>query len=218
MIAEGLVPFTRWVTPTNVPKRFTTQMYLYFLPTFADTPLEAKSQESSTDDLAPGTSIPIPTTDGGIEHVNARFLPASVWLRLAQEDRIILFPPQFFLLHQVAQFFDDLPSPTAYDGVSRAVLSRSELESRRKRLVDFVRSGEPPWTEKCISPNVLPMRDGKARDDGRVALGLNWPGHELQKSGRKGTADQCVLVDFKREGPRRLMVVDRSVALSGAKM
>src|ERR1700753_2590512 len=29
---DNLIPFTRWITPPNVPKRFTTQMYLYFLP------------------------------------------------------------------------------------------------------------------------------------------------------------------------------------------
>ncbi|KAK3094296.1 hypothetical protein LTR53_019442, partial [Teratosphaeriaceae sp. CCFEE 6253] len=42
---EGLIPFTRWVTPTNVPKRFTTQMYLYFLPTLNSTPLTEASQD-----------------------------------------------------------------------------------------------------------------------------------------------------------------------------
>ncbi|QIW99523.1 hypothetical protein AMS68_005041 [Peltaster fructicola] len=208
---KGLVPFTRWVTPTNVPKRFTTQMYLYFMPTFATSPLQG--HQAGSDELPPEVSIPVPTTDGGIEHTNARFLPASVWLRLAQEGRIILFPPQFFLLHQVAQFLDNLRSPTAYSSVSRDTVPREELESRRKRLLQFVRGGDPPWTEKCISPNVTPTRDGSFRDDGRVALGLNWPGLELKDSSRKGVSDQCVLVEFKREGPRRLEVVSRDEAL-----
>ena len=29
---ESLIPFTHWITPTNVPKRFSTQMYVYFVP------------------------------------------------------------------------------------------------------------------------------------------------------------------------------------------
>lgn len=208
---KGLIPFTRWVTPTNVPKRFTTQMYLYFLPTLNATPLS----ESGQHDEEAEVTIPVPTTDGGLEHTHARFLPASVWLRLAQEGRIILFPPQFFLLHQVAQHFDNLPSPTAYGSISRQPLPREELEIRRKRLVEFVKSGNPPWTEMCISPTVLPPRDGKRRTDQRVVLALNRPGPELEalNVGRRGVANECVLVDFRKEGPRRLAVISREEAM-----
>lgn len=208
---EGLVPFTRWVTPTNVPKRFTTQMYIYFLPTLTSTPLS----EAARDDSEAEVKIPVPTTDGGLEHTTARFLPASAWLRLAQEGRVILFPPQFFLLHQVAQHFDNLSSPTAYGSISKESLPREELEARRKRLLDFVKTGEPPWTEKCISPSVQPPRDGKRREDGRVVLGLNRPGPELEeaKTGRKGVAEECVLVEFKKEGPRKLAVISREEAM-----
>ncbi|KAK3725971.1 hypothetical protein LTR37_000119 [Vermiconidia calcicola] len=207
---DGLVPFTRWVTPTNVPKRFTTQMYLYFLPTLSSTSI-AESTTAENDEEE--SKIPLPTTDGGLEHTTARFLPASVWLRLAQEGRIILFPPQFFLLHHVAQHFDDLSSPTAYGSISREPLSREELENRRKALLEFVKTGEPPWTEKVISPIVMPARDGKKRDDNRSLLGLKKPGPELAGSGRSGVKDQCVLVGFKKEGPRHLEVVSRQEAL-----
>ncbi|KAH9838920.1 NUDIX domain [Teratosphaeria destructans] len=208
---DGLTPFTRWVTPTNVPKRFTTQMYLYFLPTLSSTPLS----EAARDDSEAEVQIPVPTTDGGLEHTNARFLPASVWLRLAQEGRIILFPPQFFLLHQIAQHFDNLPSPTAYGSISREPLPREELEARRRRLLEFVNSGQPPWMEMCISPSAEPPRDGKRREDGRAVLGLHRPGPELEalKAGRGGPRDQCVLVEFKKEGPRRLAVISREEAL-----
>lgn len=208
---EGLIPFTRWVTPTNVPKRFTTQMYIYFLPTVNTTPLTAANQ----DDGEAEVNIPAPTTDGGLEHTTARFLPASAWLRLAQEGRIILFPPQFFLLHQVAQHFDSLPSPTAYSEIPRTPHSREDLESRRKTLTDFIKGGDPPWTEKCISPTVQPPRGGTKRDDGRVVLGLNRPGPELEaaKLGRRGVQEQCVLVDFRKEGPRRLAVISREEAM-----
>ncbi|KAK0960466.1 hypothetical protein LTS01_020891 [Friedmanniomyces endolithicus] len=220
---EGLVPFTRWVTPTNVPKRFTTQMYLYFLPTLSSAPITEGFRDdddgSNDDDEAEGQRIPVPTTDGGLEHTTARFLPASAWLRLAQEGRIILFPPQFFLLHQVAQHFDALPSPTAYGSISRTPVPREELEARRKSLLEFVATGEPAWTEKCISPTVMPARDGKKREDGRVVLGLQRPGPEVEAegSGRRGVEGECVLVEFKKDGPRKLAVVTREEALVGCK-
>lgn len=206
---EGLIPFTRWITPTNVPKRFTTQMYIYFLPTLAATPLSEAEQAQSEEEV----KIPLPTTDGGLEHTTARFLPASVWLRLAQEGRIILFPPQFYLLHHVAQHFDNLPSPTAYGSISREPLPREELERRRKALADFVKTGDPPWTEKVISPIVIPARSGKKRDDSRSLLGLEKPGPELADSGRAGVKDDCVLVNFRKEGPRQLAIVSRKEAL-----
>ena len=206
---EGLIPFTRWVTPTNVPKRFTTQMYLYFVPTLSSTSLSESSDEDSDE-----VRIPSPTTDGGLEHTTARFLPASVWLRLAQEGRIIMFPPQFFLLHQVAQHLDKLPHPTAYGSISRDQLSREELMARRKSLMDFVKTGEPPWTDKVISPIIIPARDGKKRDDNRSLLGLEKPGPELAGSGRAGVKEECVLVNFRKEGPRHLAVITREGALN----
>lgn len=218
--SEGLIPFTRWVTPTNVPKRFTTQMYIYFLPTSSATPLSAPGQAetgsaSGEEGFEPEVSIPTPTTDGGLEHTTARFLPASAWLRLAQEGRIILFPPQFFLLHQAAQYLDNLSSPTAYGSITRDHVPREELEARRSRLVEAIKSGSPPWTEKCISPTVQPPRGGKRREDGRVVLGLERPGPELEaaNAGRRGHSEDCVLVDFRKEGPRRVAVISREEAM-----
>lgn len=214
---DGLIPFTRWVTPTNVPKRFTTQMYIYFLPTLGATPLSESGKSERPDEDA-DVRIPVPTTDGGVEHTNARWLPASVWCRLAQEGRIILFPPQFFLLHQVAQHLDSLSSPAAYGSISREALSREELERRRKRLAEFVKTSEPSWTEKVISPIVLPPRDGGKRDDNRSILGLEKPGPELAGSGKAGVKDECVLVHFRKDGPRHLAVISRQDALDNAKL
>lgn len=223
---DGLVPFTRWVTPPNVPRRFTTQMYLYFLPTLATVPpfegAEGASGNANSAEESAEARIPVPTTDGGIEHTNARFLPAAAWCRLAQEGRIILFPPQFFLLHQVAQFLDGLSSPTAYGSLppqGAAAVPRTELEARRRRLLDFVKNSQPPWTEMCICPTPLPpSRDGKPREDGRAILGLHRPGPELEagKVKRSGCFDQCVLVAFSKEGPRKVAVVSREEVLGGS--
>lgn len=113
----------------------------------------------------------------------------------------------------MAQHFDDLSSPTAYGSISREQVPREELESRRKRLTEFVKTGQPPWTDKVISPTVMPARDGKKREDGRVVLSLHKPGPELDKSDKRGIMEQVVLVEFKKEGPRRLFVASREEAL-----
>ncbi|KAL1304058.1 hypothetical protein AAFC00_000494 [Neodothiora populina] len=203
---DGLIPFTRWVTPSNLAKRFTTQMYIYMLP--LDRSTVADGIASSSDEDGAGTMIPVPTHDGGIEHTAARFLPPSTWLRLAQSGRIILFPPQFFLLHLLSRFLSpDNPS------ASTPTPSVEELTQRRKDMLAFVQSGNPSWGEKCISPTVLATPSGKRREDGRVVLGLDMPGPELEGK-RKGESELVVLVEFKKEGPRRIEVRGKKEVLS----
>ncbi|KAL8675202.1 MAG: hypothetical protein Q9168_000455 [Polycauliona sp. 1 TL-2023] len=177
---DALHPFTRWLTPANVGKRFSTQMYLYFLPL-------AHSGIPQT--------LHIPTCDGGVEHTEARFLPASEWLSLAQADKIILFPPQFFLLRLVADFL----KPDTSNGDTG--LSAANLQAQREGLLEFVRSGDPPWGEKCISPWPL-KKDGK-----RLVMGLDEPGPELEGTNRRGDAERVVWVQFKgKEGTSGLKV------------
>ena len=49
----------------------------------------------------------------------------------------------------------------------------------------------------------------KKSSDGRVAMGLDKPGPELEGSGRRGEKERVVLVNFKKEGPRELEVLWR---------
>lgn len=203
---DGLIPFTRWVTPTNLARRFTTQMYIYMLPlsrSSSDDALSTTSSEttSDADDAGLETVIPKPTHDGGIEHTAARFLPPSTWMRLAQAGRIILFPPQFFLLHMLSPFL----SPHNPSSAKTPVPSHDELQRQRQAMLDFLRTSDPPWGEKCISPTALVLAGGKRREDGRVVLGLDKPGPELDGK-RRGEVERVVLVEFKKEGPRRVEV------------
>ncbi|KAL8769139.1 MAG: hypothetical protein Q9209_004773 [Squamulea sp. 1 TL-2023] len=169
-----LYPFTRWLTPANIPKRFSTQMYLYFLP-LAHTGIPQ--------------TLHIPTSDGGVEHTEAKFLPASEWLSLAQAEKIILFPPQFFLLSLFADFLK--PNVSSEDQQPSA----GTLQSQRDDLLDFVKTGDPPWSEKCISPWPL-KKDGK-----RLVMGLDDPGPELEGTNRRGDAERVIWVQFKgKEG------------------
>ncbi|KAL8859116.1 MAG: hypothetical protein Q9178_004379 [Gyalolechia marmorata] len=171
---ESLHPFTRWLTPANIPKRFSTQMYLYFLPL-------AHSGIPQT--------LHIPTSDGGVEHTEAQFLPASEWLSLARAEKIILFPPQFFLLKLIADFLNANVSSEA------KLLSAGRLQAQRDGLLDFIKTGDPPWGEKCISPWPL-KKDGK-----RLVMGLDEPGPELEGTDQRGDAERVIWVQFKgKEG------------------
>ncbi|KAJ5095691.1 hypothetical protein NUU61_005047 [Penicillium alfredii] len=186
---DQLIPFTRWVTPTNVPKRYTTQMYIYFMP------LPLHVDKKLLDELptqGEREHLQIPTSDGGIEVTEARFLSASEWLRRAQSGEIILFPPQFLLLHLVSGFLDQEPHLDA---------SVEEIQKRRAALVEFIHSGSPPWTHKCISPKMLQMTE-----DGRTVLALDDAGPELKGSDRRGESERVVLVRFRKGSAREVAV------------
>jgi len=184
---ENLIPFTRWITPPQVPKRFTTQMYLYFLPlpTF-------ESADPTLQDIGPlprgaEAIIPKPTHDGGVEHTAARFFPSQKWLELADSGDITLFPPQYFLLSMVGRFL----TPTRQDAYSNIDFLR-----QRRALEAFVRGGTlTPWADVCISPVML-----AATDDGRSILTLSTPGDEVKKLGRHGVDDYVVVLGRGKGG------------------
>ncbi|KAF2755249.1 hypothetical protein EJ05DRAFT_442463 [Pseudovirgaria hyperparasitica] len=190
---DALIPFTRWVTPTNVPKRFTTQMYIYFLP-LSNTSRDAGASATASLEGEKEVVIPVPTPDGGVEHTAARFLPPWKWLSLARQNRIILFPPQFFLLSLAGQYL----SP---EGAQK---STEVFQKERKALIEFINDPNtvPSWGDKCMSPLFLLKR----KSDGRTVLGLNKPGIEAEQFNRTGDDERVVFVNFKKEGPRDVEV------------
>lgn len=193
---DSLVPFTHWITPPNLPKRFTTQMYLYFLPLGEENNGESQRQGVG---LPPGgqrEEIQIPTDDGGVEIAEAQFLPASAWLHKARQGEIMLYPPQFFLLHLVSQFLD-----TENAVISNNTPTAAERQRRRDELLAFVRSGNPPWTDRYICPRSIKMLDDK-----RVVLALDHPGPELAGSDKQGDRERVILVRFLKDGPREVEV------------
>lgn len=165
-------------------------MYLYLLP-IPDSPA---ASESTAQGLPEGgrQEVQVPTSDGGVEINEARFLPASNWLRQAQAGEIILYPPQFLLLSIVAQFLDKRTSPAA---------TATEKQARRKELLDFIHTGNPPWTDKFVCPRSLQLLD-----DQRAVLALDHPGPELHDSGKKGDDERVILVKFGKDGPRNVDV------------
>lgn len=174
-------------------------MYIYFLPLANDTSsLAATTGITSQADAV----IPTPTSDGGKEHTAARFLPASSWISMAQSDAIILFPPQHFLLHLLSYYLPAAEGSKTY--------SHDELSKQRQDLKQFLKTSDPPWGEKCISPTQIARR----KEDGRNVLGLDKPGPELNGSSRRGDSEYVVLVEFKKEGPRRVEVRKRKDVLT----
>ncbi|KAF1955091.1 hypothetical protein CC80DRAFT_549807 [Byssothecium circinans] len=254
---EGLRACTRWVTPRGVGRRFSTAMYVYFLPvgssssstsafskdiglggtstsTSASAPPSRILQnpnpdpDPNTNPHSPELIIPHPTPDGGIEHTAARFLPPHKWLDLARQNRIILFPPQFFLLYLLAPFLCPAitSSSSSSSSSSSLIASPEELLGERERFLEFLAGprvcggrAEVGFAEACISP-VEVARDGDgeglvAVERGRSVLALDWPGEEVEEQGlgRRGLREWVVLARFMREGPRDVEVRRRDEVL-----
>ncbi|KAK3693336.1 hypothetical protein B0T22DRAFT_496170 [Podospora appendiculata] len=197
---EGLIPFTRWVTPLTMPKRFSTQMYIYMLPLSSE-PAGGPKQEFI---------IHTPTHDGGLEHTAATFEHAATWLDKARAGDIILYPPQYYLLHLVSQF-------TQSTRPNGPVSAYEYYQNQREALVSFLKTtptvrpgvhtkthptAEIPWADKIMSPTSLFVR----RSDKRLVLGLDKPGPELKETKRGGDWDRVVLVNFSKDGPRYVEV------------
>jgi len=160
-------------------------MYIYFLPL---THPKTTSSEAV---------IPVPTSDGGVEHTTALFASCNQWLEQATRNDIILFPPQYYLMHLLAPFLD---------ASSLAPLSIEDLQRQRDAVLEFLETDGDgkgvKWADKVMSPVVLLMR----KSDGRSVLALDKPGLELKGSGRRGDEKRVVLVKFSKEGPRNVEV------------
>lgn len=226
---DALIPFTRWITPPNVPKRFSTQMYIYFLPLNSTSPTKKAAAAGTPPDAGVEEEdelvIPNPTHDGGIEHTAARFLPPNKWIDLARSNRIILFPPQFFLTLLLAPYLS-----ASVTGPSSPTPSLAELKQEREKLLHFLNKprmydGKPEvsFAEACISPLVLGKGEyGEKAQDGvggvdkyTAVLVLDRPGREVeaQGQGRRGLREWVVTTKFKGEGPRDVDVRRREDVL-----
>jgi hypothetical protein len=170
-------------SPSNVPKRFTTQMYVYFVH------------------LKETNNPSIHATSDEVETLAPEYRPAHAWLDAARSGEVILFPPQFILLWHASRYLD------SQDNISSSS-SAEEIVERRRRLYEFITSakqGGPAWSDMFISPIGKGMSG-----DGRSYLGLESPGPELKDSQLRGDTEYVVMVKFNKEGPRQLEVRKRA--------
>lgn len=149
-LSDGLVPFTRWVTPTAVPKRFTTQMYVYLMPLGS-------------------TATPMPKHDGGLEHTAAEFASPGAWMERSQRGEIIVISPQTFLLSMLADFFKG-GDPATERAALLSFLNTVPTGPSGHATTQIA------WKDKVISPTP----SGLSTADGRMIIALDGPGPELQ--------------------------------------
>lgn len=184
-------------------------MYLYMLPlqTSSDPVLSAAQHEAL-----------IPTPDNGVEITTARFDDAATWLEKQGRGEVILFPPQYFLLHLISQFLTGAPAASLNPAETTAHY-RAQRERLRAFLDTVPTATHPkavdhptsriPWAHKVMSPVTLGLR----HSDRRAILALDKPGAELRDSGRGGDWERVVLVRFGKAGATNVEVRGREDVL-----
>jgi len=88
---KALLPFTEWITPVGIPRRFRTCFYVTFLPA-----VSASGFSSGV------TQHRLPTHDGGQEVIEARFVHPLDALAEHRAKKIALMPPQHYILTTLA--------------------------------------------------------------------------------------------------------------------
>ncbi|KAL1901037.1 hypothetical protein Sste5346_002103 [Sporothrix stenoceras] len=208
--SENLIPFTRWLTPPNLPRRYTTQMYLYFLPLADNTKTTSDAGAAANLDNNGGASA------DETEVTKAEWATAQAWIDRARNNDIILFPPQLYILSLLAPL---LKGPSALPSGSS---SADHYAAERRAVNDLVHSGPAPgedpatfvsFADRVISPRGIGMLPGDER--GRAVLALDYPGPELKSSGRSGDHFRVVVVGNMPPGPpRELELVKRADVVS----
>ncbi|KAF3921543.1 hypothetical protein AA313_de0202271 [Arthrobotrys entomopaga] len=148
---ESLIPYTTWITPPTMKKRYETRMFLTFLPL---------STPSSSAGEGVEETMNLPTSDGGVETVSATFMKAAEIMADAKAKKIILFPPQAYLVTRLLKFVGD---------------GSLSVTQQREAIKEWIE------TEGIGKYVFEPRPEGKTKD-GKLILGYGPKGDPNRKS------------------------------------
>ncbi|KAG0639907.1 hypothetical protein HOY80DRAFT_885575 [Tuber brumale] len=99
---NALHPFTKWITPETMPRRFESQFFVTFVG-----------------------DKQVPSHDGGVEVLSAKYLTPSRALEISEDGEMVFFPPQFYLVRRIREF---LSGDNGGEGWRRKVLEMADGE------------------------------------------------------------------------------------------
>ncbi|KAG6877732.1 hypothetical protein C0993_004549 [Termitomyces sp. T159_Od127] len=126
---NSLLPFTQWITPANVSRRFHTHFFIAFLPATSSSGFSSGTKQDR-----------IPKHDGGQEVISARYLHPAKAIQEFREGQITLMPPQAYLLHTLSEIFQGQVNTPAQrervETLSKGLFGRMVLNPLRLGSVD----------------------------------------------------------------------------------
>ncbi|OCH92116.1 hypothetical protein OBBRIDRAFT_811854 [Obba rivulosa] len=165
----SLLPFTQWITPPTVARRFHTRFYVIFLEGLRAKGFSAGNKQER-----------LPTPDGGQEVIAARFVHPHIAIEECRAHKIQLMPPQYYLLSTLAD-------------VLRGAMNTESQREQVRTLSDGA------FGSASFSPRALPERDAEGRSiltyEGDETRG-GPPGRlhrSLVKFGKGGVATEVIV-------------------------
>ncbi|EGO21167.1 hypothetical protein SERLADRAFT_398580 [Serpula lacrymans var. lacrymans S7.9] len=130
----ALLPFTIWVTPPIVPRRFRTQFFVAFLPGSSSTGFSGGDKEDQ-----------LPTPDGAQEVIAARFVNVNTAMEEFRAGKISFLPPQYYIVETL-----------------RSLLTgHINTQDQRETVTRLSRGG---FGQMVINPRVSRVRDEEGRE------------------------------------------------------
>jgi len=121
---DSLLPFTQWITPPNVLRRFQTQFYVAFLPAAPSSGFSSGTKQEQ-----------IPKPDRGQEVVAARFLHPEDALAEFHSGKVMFMPPQAYILNTLAEILKGRTNTARQrehvEALSRGMFGRMVINPRR---------------------------------------------------------------------------------------
>lgn len=168
---KSLLPFTQWVTPPSIPRRFRTSFYVAFL----------EDRTTEFEGFAAGKKHDrLPTPDGGQEVIAARFVHPLAALAESRAHEIALMPPQVYLLTTLAE-----------------ILEGSTRTAAQVTAVRTLSGGA--FGRMTVQPRMLPEKDAEGRailtyEGDETRGGLNGRLHRcLVRFDKQGVATEVVI-------------------------
>lgn len=162
----------------------------------------------------------VPTPDNGVEHTAAEFGLVDKFLDAMTAKKMILFPPQVYIMSMLKPFIGSAKPGSLEEEAARFLKQRRQLNKFIKKVPTAETekgkahaTGGVSWADKVMSPYHLLIREC----DGRVVLGLDKPGGELEGTDRSGDWERVALVKFAKGGPSEVEIRLREDVLAEEK-
>ncbi|KAJ1652774.1 hypothetical protein IWQ61_006962 [Dispira simplex] len=174
-LVHALLPMSRWITPIHYPRRFDTHFFLLPYSAYTANHRPVSADNSSTAELPSDQTFLPPVQINPQECSEYQWLTPAEALVQYQDQRLHLFPPQWYLLNDMARFhrLSDLVAHTQVQPVVPFLPKFTKL-SNQKTVSLLPGDILHPYSAYATS---LPSIPESPTDSSPTTVGVHWEEH-----------------------------------------